>query len=208
MHMTDRGLVALIRHEGIVPAPYLDVRGIWTFGVGHTAAAGNPDPADLARGMPANVEDGIREAFRIFRADIARYERDVREAVPVSLAPHEFDALVSFHYNTGGIAVAQLTRHLNAGDRSAAAEAFMGWSKPAEIIPRREAEQDLFRHGRYPEGAIPVWQVDTAGRINFSRPARSLTETQALALLQPAAPISVWKCLAAFLLNFIRRKSA
>ena len=50
MHMTDRGLLALARHEGIVPAPYLDVKRVWTFGVGHTAAAGAPDPGpDAAR---------------------------------------------------------------------------------------------------------------------------------------------------------------
>ena len=40
MHMTDRGLLALVRHEGIVPGPYLDVKQVWTFGIGHTVAAG------------------------------------------------------------------------------------------------------------------------------------------------------------------------
>ncbi len=42
MQTTDRGLLALIRHEGVVPGPYLDVKDIWTFGIGHTAAAGPP----------------------------------------------------------------------------------------------------------------------------------------------------------------------
>ena len=46
MQMTDRGLLALVRHEGIVPGPYLDVKQVWTFGIGHTAAAGPPDPAE------------------------------------------------------------------------------------------------------------------------------------------------------------------
>ena len=53
MQMTDRGLLALVRHEGIVPGPYLDVKQVWTFGIGHTAAAGPPDPATMPRGMPA-----------------------------------------------------------------------------------------------------------------------------------------------------------
>lgn len=187
MHMTDRGLLALVRHEGIVPGPYLDVAGVWTFGIGHTAAAGAPDPVRMPRGMPGDLDAGIREAFRIFRADLATYEAAVRHAVKVSLAPHELDALVSFHYNTGGIARAALTRHLNAGNRVAAAEAFMGWLKPAAIRPRREAERDLFRHGRYPTGTIPVWAVDRNGRVDFSRPVRRLTESEALALLHPAA---------------------
>lgn len=185
--MTDRGLLALVRHEGIVPGPYLDVRQVWTFGIGHTAAAGPPDPAAMPRGMPADLDAGIRDAFRVFRADLAAYEAEVLRAVKVPLALHEFDALVSFHYNTGGIAKAALTRHLNAGDRAAAAAAFMGWLKPAAIRSRRQAERDLFARGIYPTGTIPVWGVDRGGRVDFSRPVRRLTEDEALALLRPQA---------------------
>ncbi|MFN4287482.1 MAG: lysozyme [Brevundimonas sp.] len=192
MHMTDRGLLTLVRHEGIVPGPYLDVKQVWTFGIGHTASAGSPDPARMPRGMPADLNAGIRESFKVFRTDLAAYEAAVRRAVTVPLKPHEFDALVSFHYNTGGIARAALTRHLNVDNRMAAADAFMGWLKPAAIRPRREAERDLFRHGRYPTGTIPVWAVDRNGRVDFSRPIRRLTEDEALALLRPeTAPVSM-----------------
>lgn len=190
---TDRGQLALIRHEGIVPGPYLDVKNVWTFGIGHTAEAGPPDPAQMPRGMPSDVVAGIRESFRLFRSDLAAYEAEVRRAVKVPLAPHEFDALVSFHYNTGGIAKAALTRHLNAGDRESAAEAFLNWRRPASIIARRESERDLFRHGRYPGGSVPVWSVDRNGRVDFSRPIRRLSETEALAFmrLQPAPPVPI-----------------
>lgn len=187
MHMTDRGLLALVRHEGIVPGPYLDVKTVWTFGIGHTAAAGPPDPATMPRGMPADIDVGIREAFQLFRADLAAYEAGVRRAVKVPLEPHEFDALVSFHYNTGAIARATLTKALNAGNRVAAADAFLNWRRPASIIPRREAERDLFRHGRYPGGTIPVWAVDRGGRVDFSRPIRRLSETEAMSLIRPLA---------------------
>jgi lysozyme len=189
MHTTDRGLLALVRHEGIVPGPYLDVRGVWTFGIGHTVAAGPPDPATLPRGMPPDLDAGICEAFKLFRTDLAAYEAEVRRAVKVPLAPHEFDALVSFHYNTGAIARATLTKALNAGNRVAAADAFLNWRRPASIIPRREAERDLFRHGRYPGGTIPVWSVDRNGRVDFSRPIRRLTEAEALDLLRPIPPL-------------------
>ncbi|MDR5651405.1 lysozyme [Ruixingdingia sedimenti] len=185
MQTTDRGCLTLIRHEGVVPGPYLDVKDVWTFGIGHTAAAGPPDPARMPRGMPPDLDAGIREAFRIFRTDLAAYEAEVLRAVKVPLAPHEFDALVSFHYNTGGIAKAALTRHLNAGNRGAAAAAFMGWLKPAAIRSRREAERDLFADGRYPTGTIPVWSVDRNGQVDFSRPIRRLTEAEALVLLRP-----------------------
>ena len=185
MQMTDRGLLALVRHEGIVPGPYTDVKQVWTFGIGHTAAAGPPDPAKMPRGMPDDTQAGIREAFRLFCTDLAAYEAEVLRAVKVPLEPHEFDALVSFHYNTGAIARATLTKALNAGNRVAAADAFLNWRRPASIIPRREAERDLFRHGRYPGGTIPVWSVDRGGRVDFSRPVRRLAEAEALDLLRP-----------------------
>jgi lysozyme len=185
MRTTDRGLLALARHEGVVPAPYLDVKRVWTFGVGHTAAAGAPDPARMPRGMPADLDAGIAESFRLFRADLARYEADVLRAVTVPLAPRELDALVSFHYNTGAIARAALTRALNAGDRAAAGAAFMNWLRPASLRPRRQAERDLFRHGRYPEGPIPVWGADAEGRVDFRQPVRRLSASEALALLRP-----------------------
>ncbi len=209
MQTTDRGLLALIRHEGVVPGPYLDVKDVWTFGIGHTAAAGPPDPARMPRGMPADLETGIREAFRVFRTDLAAYEAEVLRAVKLPLEMHEFDALVSFHYNTGGIAKAALTRHLNAGNRAAAAAAFMGWLKPAAIRSRREAERDLFARGSYPTGTIPVWSVDRNGKVDFSRPIRRLSEAEAMALLrpsgtpmpppaQPATRPSWWQRLASF----------
>ncbi len=216
MHMTDRGLLALARHEGIVPGPYLDATGTWTFGIGHTVAAGDPDPAAMSRGMPTDLNAAISEAFQLFRSDLEHYEAEVLRAVTVSLEPHEFDALVSFHYNTGGIARAVLTRHLNMGNRARAANAFLYWRRPASVIPRREAERDLFRDGRYPTGSIPVWGVDAHGRVDFSRPLRRLTEAQALSLLRPSpapppstsksdAPSGLLTRLAAFLTRVLRR---
>ncbi len=188
MHMTDRGFLTLARHEGIVPTPYLDATGTWTFGIGHTAAAGAPDPAAMPRGMPDDLDAAIRKAFRVFCEDIRIYEAEVRRAVTVPLKPHEFDALVSFHYNTGGIARAVLTRHLNTGNRARAANAFLYWRRPASVIPRREAERDLFHEGRYPTGPIPVWGVDAQERVDFSQPVRRLSEEEALTLLRPTPP--------------------
>lgn len=188
--MTPRGLLALALHEGVVPGPYLDVRNIWTYGIGHTAEAGDPDPAKMPRGMPADLAPAIRKAFQLFQKDVASYEAAVRRAVKVPLKPHEFDALVSFHYNTGAIAQAKLTQHLNAGDRIAAANGFMGWLKPASLRQRREAERDLFRYGAYPDDPIPVWSVDKNGRIDFRRPLRRLSKGEALTLLG-SAPIDV-----------------
>ena len=183
MKTSDKGLIALAIHEGIAPAPYLDSVNVWTFGVGHTAAAGAPDPAKMKRGMPADMDAALAQALALFRKDLAAYEAAVNRAVKVPVRQHEFDALVSFHYNTGGIGRAALVRSLNSGDRSAAAKGFMNWKKPAAIIGRRKQEKALFQSGIYPAGGIPIWNVGASNRPG--RVIRTLTHAEFLRMLRP-----------------------
>ena len=168
MKVSREGLVALARHEGIVVAPYRDVVGVWTWGVGHTAGAGHPDPSQMPPAMPATAvafNDAIALALNQFATDLQSYEKRVRDAVKVTLSQHEFDALVSFDFNTGGIFKAKLTKLLNAGDRKGAARAFMGWLKPEAIRGRRMAEMTLFESGDYGGGKVPIYATDGAGRL-------------------------------------------
>ena len=182
MKTSDAGLFALALHEGIVPAPYRDSVGVWTYGIGHTLGAGYPDPAKMQRGMPTNLDAALRDVFDLFRRDVAKYEAGVNRAVKVPVTQAQFDALVSFHYNTGAIGRASFVKRLNAGDEVGAAAGMMAWSKPASIIDRRKAEQKLFAKGIYPTGTVPVWKVDGNGRVIW-KPARRLTKDQVLALL-------------------------
>ena len=182
MKTSDAGLFALALHEGIVPAPYFDSVGVKTYGIGHTLGAGYPDPAKMQRGMPTNLDAALRDVFDLFRRDVAKYEAGVNRAVKVPVTQAQFDALVSFHYNTGAIGRASLVKRLNAGDEVGAAAGMMAWSKPASIIDRRKAEQKLFAKGIYPTGTVPVWKVDGNGRVIW-KPARRLTKDQVLALL-------------------------
>ncbi len=188
MKTSDAGLFALALHEGIVPAPYLDSVNVWTWGIGHTAAAGNPDPAKMPRGMPADLDAAIKAAIDLFRRDLAKYEAAVSRAVKVPLTQHQFDALVSFHFNTGAIGRAALTRRLNAGDYAGATSGFMAWVKPASLKARREAERDLFLHGTYPGGTVPVWSANDAGRVVW-KVVRRLTMPQFLAIAADQNPI-------------------
>jgi hypothetical protein len=91
MRTSDAGIFALALHEGIVPAPYLDSVNVWTYGIGHTAAAGAPDPAQMPRGNPADLERALARVFEVFRADLPKYEAEVRAAVKVPLRQHEFE---------------------------------------------------------------------------------------------------------------------
>ena len=185
MKTSDAGLFAIALHEGIVPGPYFDSVGVLTYGIGHTLGAGYPDPAKMQRGMPTNLDAALRDVFDLFRRDVAKYEAAVNRAVKVPVTQAQFDALVSFHYNTGAIGRASLVKRLNAGDVAGAAAGFMAWKKPAEIIPRRKAEQELFAKGVYPGGQVTVWQVSNSGRVIW-KPARWLSKDQVLALLHGA----------------------
>ena len=59
LRASPQGVVALAGHEGIVPAPYLDSVKVWTYGVGHTAAAGAPFPEGMPKGMPKDVDAAL-----------------------------------------------------------------------------------------------------------------------------------------------------
>lgn len=172
MQTSPDGLFELACHEGLVPGPYLDSVGVWTYGVGHTKSAGDPNPAKMPRGMPDDLESAIRHALDLFKTDLRRYEDDVNRAIHGPLKQHQFDSLVSFHYNTGGIYRARLTKLINAGDFDGAAKAFMGWTKPPEIIDRRKAEMHLFKTGEYTGKTVTVWGVTETGKVIWSPQAR------------------------------------
>ncbi|AEI71083.1 lysozyme [EBPR siphovirus 2] len=167
MRVSDQGLAEIMSHEAIVLSPYLDSVNVLTIGIGHTKAAGPPDPATVTQPLT------VSEAVDLFRRDLVKYEKEVTKALKRPVAQHQFDALVSFHFNTGGIAKAALTRHINAGNMDAAAKAFMGWVKPAEIIGRRTKEMVLFRDGTYShDGTVNVIPITKSRRPDSKRGQR------------------------------------
>lgn len=184
MKTSDKGILEIVEHEGVVPAPYRDSVGVWTFGIGHTAAAGGLDPREMNSAMPADVDAAVLRAVQVFRQDLGKYEARVNAAIKVPLKQHEFDALVSFDFNTGGIHRAQLTKAINRGDKDAARH-FMGWVKPPEIRERREAEMHLFETGDYEHNGslIPIWKTD--GKGNLRGILRTMRGGEMLALMRP-----------------------
>ena len=166
MKVSKRGLLEIASHEGVVPGPYLDSVGVWTCYIGHTTGAGAPNPAAMKRGMPDDLTAELWKVFDLFSRDVVKYADRVNAAINVPLKQYEFDALVSFDYNTGGIHRATLTKRINAKD-PLAYESFMGWVKPPEIKKRRTAEMNLFRTGDYDANGmqIPIWKVDVNGKL-------------------------------------------
>lgn len=87
--------------------------------------------------------------------DLVRYGNAVKAALGPDLAgtsQAQFDAMVSFHYNTGAIGRATLTKKHKAGDFLGAEAEFARWNKAAGrvmqgLVRRREAEAALYRKG-------------------------------------------------------------
>lgn len=190
MQVSDKGLMAIIGHEGIVQSRYKDAVGVWTIGVGHTKAAGGIDPANFAGTMT------VRETFDLLKHDAAKYAADVSKAVKVALEQYEFDALVSWHYNTGRIRKnpAWLAA-LNRGDKKTAGRALAnsivtakGKRLPA-LVTRRKAESDLFLYGKYPPPFANLYPASPAGKVIWDHGKRiDLVRSLQIGEKPPAKP--------------------
>ncbi len=112
----------------------------WTIGWGATGPGIGPGTVWTQEACDARLE-----------ADLDRYARQVAIALGNAHASQQqFDALVSFHYNTGAIASATLTRKHKAGDFEGAACEFERWCYAGGrvmkgLARRRAAEATLYR---------------------------------------------------------------
>ena len=112
----------------------------WTIGWGATGRGIEPGTLWTQAACDARLE-----------ADLARFARGVTRALGGALTTQgQFDAMVSFHYNTGAIARATLTRLHNAGRYAEAAGEFARWvhaggQRLPGLVRRRAAEAALYR---------------------------------------------------------------
>lgn len=101
------------------------------------------------RGVTMGMVWTKQKAEEELRKELASHEARVNSLVKVPLNQNEFDALVSFDYNTGGLAKSTILKQLNAGDHVGAAKAFNMWTKfkgdPIRaLVDRRARESALF----------------------------------------------------------------
>lgn len=112
----------------------------WTIGWGATGPGIGPRTTWTAAQCEARLAE-----------DLARHAAEVAQAIgEAPTTQSQFDALVSFHYNTGAIGRATLTRRHIAGDHAGAAREFARWSRAggrvlAGLVRRRAAEARLYR---------------------------------------------------------------
>lgn len=111
----------------------------WTIGWGATGPEIGPGTVWTQAECDARLE-----------RDLVRYAADVSQAIgDAATTQNQFDALVSFHYNTGAIGRATLTRKHVAGDHVGAAREFARWNRAGGrvlrgLTRRRAAEAELY----------------------------------------------------------------
>lgn len=129
--------------------PNKGYRGTLTIGYGHTDEAG---PPQVTIGMTITKE----EADSILAADLEKVEADVNRVVIAPLNQNQFDALVSFHFNTGALTrrTCSLLMALNHRNYKDAAADFTLYTRAGGkvlkgLVRRRAAEAKLFNEGVY-----------------------------------------------------------
>ncbi len=143
--------------------PYPDMGGTCTIGYGH--AFYNPD----GDGCSAEVKKFYRDnplsptgAQQLFDQDIAKFEFLINRTITVDLTQAQFDALVSYTFNTGNQTnnpyfEKGIPELINSGNYEAAAAAIASGPNTSgpldlespKLVERRQAEVDLFLYGDY-----------------------------------------------------------
>lgn len=139
---------ARLRSDGMVEA-YPDPGSggePWTIGWGATGAG-----LELGSRIGPGTVWTQRQCDARLDDDLRRYAREVAAAIgETPTTQNQFDAMVSFHYNTGAIGRATLTKRHVARDYEGAAQEFKRWNKAAGrvlkgLVRRRREEEQLYR---------------------------------------------------------------
>lgn len=142
MKMGANGIALLKNFEGCRVMPYNDSAGLKTVGIGHL----------IKPGEDAHWEYPLTQIkiMELFHTDVSRFEAEVNKLVTVKLNQNQFDALVSFDYNTGSLSTSTLLKKLNSGDLKAAGLEFLRWVHAGSatvilgLVTRRREEKALF----------------------------------------------------------------
>ena len=171
MKTSKKGITALEMEEGVVLRAYRDSVGVWTIGAGLTAASGVVKPA---AGMVISRE----QATALLEAALPKYEARVARAMP-NTAQNEFDAAVSFDWNTGAVDRASWVENWRArADQGVVRSGLLAWSKAkGKVLPgllgRRKREAAMLQDGIYrtappmsPPDGLAQWVIRMGPREN------------------------------------------
>lgn len=142
MKTSNNGRALIEAFEGLFLHAYQDSVGVWTIGYGHTSAAGG---LAVNPGMTITRE----QADEMLADDLSRVEQNVESCIHVPLQQYEFDALVSFDFNTGSLRKGSIDDKINQGKKQAAMNTLLlynhaGGNVLAGLTRRRHAEKLMF----------------------------------------------------------------
>lgn len=142
MKTSPAGVAELMQREGLRLVAYRDTVGVPTVGTGHT---GRTSPPKVTMGMRITKA----QALAFLASDLAPVEAAVNAVARKSKVPFTqamFDACASLAFNIGehGFTGSTIAHKLAAGDKAGAADAFLMWRKPKELLGRRRAERKQF----------------------------------------------------------------
>ena len=145
MKVSQAGKDFIKSFEGWEPRAKDDGFGTLTIGWGHTSAAG---PPRVVKGMTVTKVQGEK----ILDNDLAIVAADVTKLVKISLNQNQFDALISFDFNTGGLRRSSLLRDINNRHTGRIRSDFLLWVKSGKrtvrgLVRRRSAEANLYMKG-------------------------------------------------------------
>ncbi len=143
MHTTQAGIDIIKQNEGLRLEAYRGPGGKWLIGYGH------------AQGVQPGMIISQAEAEVLLRQDLVDFENGIKQKVRVAITANELSAMTSLAYNIGGSAfsASSVLKEFNAGNRAAAADAFLLWNKISSggnlvvsdhLTERREQERALF----------------------------------------------------------------
>lgn len=155
-----RILNLLKRVERFSAVPYLAQEGQMTVGYGHVIL-----PTESFSGALTQ-----QAADELFLSDINKHTQPILSQVKVPLNQNQYDALISFVFNTGHVGY-DMADFINNGDFDSAANEFMKFVYYSErkngkktgkklvsngLYARRKNEMNIFRFGQYPSDLTAV----------------------------------------------------
>ncbi len=142
-HITDNGLKLIKSFEGFSSKIYLDSAGLQTIGYGHLILP--HEKSSFKNGL------SISEAESLLKKDLAIAENAVAPLIKTPLNNNQFDSLVSFTFNVGGVALQRSTLRskVNRQEHEQVPAEFLRWiyaggRKIPGLIRRRAAEAELY----------------------------------------------------------------
>lgn len=131
-------------HEAVIRKAYKDSKGVWTWSVGLTSKSGHKVQRYIDN--PQSLE----RCLEVYVWALGNYAEEVEEVFKdYKITRKQFTAALSFHWNTGSIAEANWVDLWKDGEGAKSYDAFMNWSSPKAIIPRRKKERELFFNGTW-----------------------------------------------------------